>query len=381
MPFDGSGNYTPAAAPNFPAISGTTIIASYYNNVINDLATAMNNVLTRDGQGKPSAAINWNGQNLSAINALSAATLALTTPLGFASGGTGVDTSAAANGKLLIGNGSGLQLGNITGDANITVTNNAGGIALSFTGSGGSVSSVDASGGTTGLSFSGGPITTTGTLTLSGTLAIANGGTGATTAGAALTALGGAASGAITASGLTVTTSRLLGRTTAATGAVEELTVGATLSLTAGSLAVASVPNAITFNNGGSGAASGTTYDGAAVRTISHNTIGALPLTPRVQTAGSNSVTPTFTNDLVIRTGATAAITLNNPSGTALDGHGIVIRLKDNGTGRSISFGTQYRAMGVSLPGTTVANKWTYIGMIFNNADTKWDVVSVLQEA
>lgn len=42
----------------------------------------------------------------------------------------------------------------------------------------GSVSSVAASGGTTGLSFSGGPITTSGTLTLSGTLAAANGGTG-----------------------------------------------------------------------------------------------------------------------------------------------------------------------------------------------------------
>lgn len=46
---------------------------------------------------------------------------------------------------------------------------------------GGSVTSVQASGGTTGLSFSGGPITSSGTLTLSGTLAVANGGTGTTT--------------------------------------------------------------------------------------------------------------------------------------------------------------------------------------------------------
>jgi hypothetical protein len=47
-------------------------------------------------------------------------------------------------------------------------------------GGSGSVTSVDASGGTTGMSFSGGPITTTGTLTLAGTLAAANGGTGLT---------------------------------------------------------------------------------------------------------------------------------------------------------------------------------------------------------
>lgn len=45
----------------------------------------------------------------------------------------------------------------------------------------GSVTSVAASGGTTGLSFSGSPITTSGTLTLTGTLGVANGGTGATT--------------------------------------------------------------------------------------------------------------------------------------------------------------------------------------------------------
>lgn len=58
---------------------------------------------------------------------------------------------------------------------------------LQWTGSGyiwntaigsGSVTLVDASGGTTGMTFSGGPITTTGTLTLGGVLNVANGGTG-----------------------------------------------------------------------------------------------------------------------------------------------------------------------------------------------------------
>lgn len=41
----------------------------------------------------------------------------------------------------------------------------------------GTVTSVDVSGGTTGLTFSGGPVTTSGTITMAGTLAIANGGT------------------------------------------------------------------------------------------------------------------------------------------------------------------------------------------------------------
>ena len=55
---------------------------------------------------------------------------------------------------------------------------------------GASVSSVGVNGGTTGMSFTGGPITTSGSVTMTGTLDIANGGTGATTAALALTALG-----------------------------------------------------------------------------------------------------------------------------------------------------------------------------------------------
>lgn len=56
--------------------------------------------------------------------------------------------------------------------------------------SAGAVSSVAASGGTTGLSFTGSPITGSGTLTLTGTLAVANGGTGGATASSARTSLG-----------------------------------------------------------------------------------------------------------------------------------------------------------------------------------------------
>ena len=45
----------------------------------------------------------------------------------------------------------------------------------------GTVTSVDVSGGTTGLTTSGGPVTTAGVITLGGTLAVANGGTGTAT--------------------------------------------------------------------------------------------------------------------------------------------------------------------------------------------------------
>ena len=75
--------------------------------------------------------------------------------------------------------------------SNGTLTDNGGGqVTLTIGAGSGTVTSVAVSGGTTGITVSGSPITTSGIITLGGTLAIANGGTGATTAAAAATALG-----------------------------------------------------------------------------------------------------------------------------------------------------------------------------------------------
>lgn len=65
-------------------------------------------------------------------------------------------------------------------------------------GAGSIVSSVDVSGGTTGLTSSGGPVTSSGTITLGGMLAVASGGTGGASAAAARNNLSAAKSGANT---------------------------------------------------------------------------------------------------------------------------------------------------------------------------------------
>ena len=98
-------------------------------------------------------------------------------------GGTGVSSVPSA-GQLLIGTGTSYALNTLTAGSGISITNSSGLINIAVSGGvgTGSVTSVQASGGTTGLTFSGGPITTSGTLTMAGTLAVANGGSGTTTA-------------------------------------------------------------------------------------------------------------------------------------------------------------------------------------------------------
>jgi hypothetical protein len=49
MPYNGSGVWSPPAA-DFPAVAGTLIQATKFNNVINDIATGLSTALTKDGQ-------------------------------------------------------------------------------------------------------------------------------------------------------------------------------------------------------------------------------------------------------------------------------------------------------------------------------------------
>lgn len=103
----------------------------------------------------------------------------------------------------------------------------------------------------------------------------------------------------------------------------------------------------------------------------------------RVQSVTSSStVTPNASNDDMVKiTAQAAALLLANPTGTPYEGQMIVIRIKDNGTARAITFDTQYRAMGITLPTTTVLSKTMYLPMVYNSTDTKWDVFNVIQEA
>jgi hypothetical protein len=106
-----------------------------------------------------------------------------------ANGGTGQNSYPADGsgnfGQILYASGTTTLSPLGIGSAGQTLVVNGAGNAPEWSSAAGTgtVTSVAASGGTTGLTFSGSPITTSGTLTIGGTLGIANGGTGLTAVG------------------------------------------------------------------------------------------------------------------------------------------------------------------------------------------------------
>jgi hypothetical protein len=111
------------------------------------------------------------------------------------------------------------------------------------------------------------------------------------------------------------------------------------------------------------------------------STVTATTPAPVVQSVTSAStVTPTSADDLVTITAQAASLTIANPTGSFTNGQTIIIRVKDNGTSRSISYGTKFRAFGASLPTATTISKWSYFICIYNSGDDKFDVVNAVTE-
>lgn len=115
----------------------------------------------------------------------------------------------------------------------------------------------------------------------------------------------------------------------------------------------------------------------------SANTFTNKRINPRIATTTSSG-TPTpdvSSTDIYILTALAAAPTFGIPAGTPLNGQKLIVRIKDNGTARALAYNAIYRAVGVTLPTTTVISKTLYLGMVYNSDDTKWDVIAVAQEA
>lgn len=119
------------------------------------------------------------------------------------------------------------------------------------------------------------------------------------------------APGSITGSGLTMATARLLGRTTASTGAIEEITIGAGLTLTGGELAASG-------GGGGSGdvVGPGSATDNALARF--DTTTGKLIQNSNVTLADSGSAF-VFSNAAGLTAGGSNQDITLTPSGTGVN--------------------------------------------------------------
>ena len=97
-------------------------------------------------------------------------------------------------------------------------------------------------------------------------------------------------------------------------------------------------------------------------------------------TASSATLTAASTNTSYHVTALATNATIAAPSGTPVDGHKLVYRFKDDGTARTLTWNTIFRAIGTTIPSGTSAGKVMYVGTIYNGQDSKWDVISATVE-
>ena len=143
----------------------------------------------------------------------------------------------------------------------------------------------------------------------------------------------------------------------------------------------------LVVGNGTSAMTAVTAPSGAVVGTTDTQTLTNKRVNPRAVSAGATSGTLTpngDTTDVFNAFGLTGAITVATPSGTPVDGQRLMLRFEDNGTGRGITWTTSsgaFRAVGITLPTTTVASKVTYVGCVYNSTDVFWDAIAVATQA
>ena len=251
-------------------------------------------------------------------------------------------------------------------------------------GGSGTVTSVNVSGGTTGLTTSGGPVTTSGTITLAGTLDVDNGGTGATTASGARTNLdvpstsGSGATGTwgISVSGNAATVTN--GVYTTGSYADPTWITSIAGSKVSGNITgqAGSVANALTAGTGISYSV-GTTYDGSVAVTINNSAPDqTVSLTggTGISTSGtypSFTITNTLPDQVVALTGAgTTSISGTYPNFT--------ITSNDQYVGTVTSVSGTGTVNGISLSGTVTSSGSLTLGGTLSGVDLATQVTGTL---
>jgi hypothetical protein len=89
-----------------------------------------------------------------------------------------------------------------------------------------------------------------------------------------------------------------------------------------------------------------------------------------------------YDNYVVTATGSTTVIQLNTTNGyTPFDGQKLIIRLLDNGVARLLSWRFEtnhFRIVGIAPPQVTLVGSTVYVGVMYNQMATTWDILSAV---
>jgi len=314
-------NITLTGAVLAGAWNGSTIAVAYGGTG----ATTLTGYVKGNGTSAMTASATIPNTDITGLGTMSTqGSDAVTITGGTANGLTiGASTPAAATVTTLRINST-LSLAGTTGTSGQVLTSNGASAPTwqNIAGSG-TVTSIDVSGGTTGLTTSGGPVTGSGTITLAGTLAVANGGTGAVT----LTGyVKGSGTSAMTASA-TIPTTDLSGTITNDQLANSAITINGTSTSLGGSINVGTVTsvagtgtvNGLTLT--GTVTSSGSLTLGGTLSLVSPPAIGSTtPNTGAFTTlTSSTSFVPTAYTETIVASGTVgASATLAITAGTIL---------------------------------------------------------------
>ena len=380
----GAGTVTSVAVATANGLAGT--VANPTVSPVITLSTTVTGVVKGDGTTLSAATA---GTDYVAPGAYTASGLTMATArlLGRTTASIGAAQELTVGTGLTLASGSLVnaapdQVVSLTGAGTTTIT----GTYPSFTitsndSTAGTVTSVNASGGTTGMSFTGGPITSAGTLTLNGTLAVANGGTGAIDAPTALTNLGAYPAsnpsgftsnvGTVTSVSGTGTVSGLsLSGTVTSTGS---LTLGGTLAVLPSNFASQTANTVLAAPNGSAGTPTFRAIVAADIPTLNQNTTGtASNVTGIVAVAnggtGASVAGTARTNLLAAGSGANTditsiALTTGTVSTTPTSGTDIVNKAYADSIASGINFHQSVRlATAAALPANTYNNGASGVG-------------------
>ena len=120
----------------------------------------------------------------------------------------------------------------------------------------------------------------------------------------------------------------------------------------------------------------------SALKVASQQSIKAYA-SPKITTVASDS-TPNpvcgYRKNIYILTALAVNATFAVPSGTPQQGDGLLLRIKDNGTGRTLAYNAIYRNMTAEMLLLTTAGKTSFQLFIYNSTDSKWDCVYAEEE-